>query len=309
MTGNTLASRSAYMRHFTRFYTQKAGVLNEVLLDSAYGLTEARLIYEMAVRQTCSAKELSADLELDPGYISRCLKKMQKLGLIQKSPACEDRRQMNITLTDRGQSEFNNLDQKSSALFGNLLKDLSDAQQATLLEAMGTIETLLKGSRSPSDPVIIRPHRPGDLGWIVSAHGRLYFEEYGWNTDFEAMVAEIAAEFLNNYKPGREICWIAERAGQNLGSAVVVEEDEKTAKLRLVILDRPARGTGIGKRLVEECLNFARSVGYERMNLWTNANLHAAIAIYEKLGFEKISEEPHHSYGKDLVGQFWTKDL
>jgi len=309
MAASLYSTRSTYMRHFTRFYTQKAGVLNEALLDTRYGLTEGRLIYEIAARKVCSAKQLCLDLELDPGYMSRCLKKLEKQGLLKKTPSPNDRRQMDISLTDFGLSEFAELDRKSSALFARLLENVPDEAQLQLLHAMSDIENILGREPAAASQITIRPHHAGDMGWIVQAHGRLYFEEYGWNTDFEALVAEIAAGFLKNFKPGREICWIAEKAGQNVGSAVVVEEDKKTAKLRLVIVDPVARGHHIGLRLVEECLSFARHAGYTRMTLWTNDNLHAAIGIYKKLGFELISEEPYHGFGHDLVGQYWARDL
>ncbi|WP_025898356.1 bifunctional helix-turn-helix transcriptional regulator/GNAT family N-acetyltransferase [Sneathiella glossodoripedis] len=309
MLEEQLIQRSAYMRQFTRFYTQKAGVLDEALLGSPYNLTEARLIYELAQRNTTTAQELCSELNLDPGYISRCLNKFQKKGLILKTISEEDRRKHTLSLTDQGLKEFAKLDRKSSALFQNILSDLSETNQQRLVSAMEEIEKLLNQSGQSTAPVILRPHGAGDMGWIIQAHGEIYSKEYGWSLEFEQLVAQIAADFLKNFNPEREICWIAELAGQRIGSAMVVEENAQTAKLRLVILDPIARGRGVGKNLVEQCLNFARQAGYSQMSLWTNSNLHAAIAIYKKLGFKLQSEEKHHSFGKDLVGQHWSRPL
>ncbi len=309
MGDNALTERSTYMRQFTRFYTQKAGVLNEALLGSPYTLTEARLIYELATRTNITARQLCADLELNPGYISRCLKKLEQKKLIIRTVDATDRRQYSLSLSEIGIAEFKKLDQKSSALFQNILADLNPKDQSKLISAMRQIEGLLKPEENHQPPIILRPHKPGDMGWIIKAHAEIYAAEYGWNIEFEQLVAEIAAQFLKNFKPEREICWIAELAGEQIGSAMIVEEDKDTAKLRLVILDPAARGLGVGQRLVEQCIDFARTAGYSRITLWTNSNLHAAIRIYEKLGFTLQSEEPHHSFGKDLVGQLWSRDL
>lgn len=306
---NSLDERSAYMRQFTRAYTQKAGVLNEALLGSPFSLTEARLIYEIAHRTQTNARQLCADLELDPGYISRSLKKLEQNGLLTKSVDPDDRRQFNLSLTEFGQRQFAELDQKSSALFKAILIELSDQDQNQLIKTMIHIQKLLGTEGRRAQPVIFRPHAPGDMGWIIQAHGEIYAKEYGFNSDFEQLVAQIAADFLKNFKPNREICWIAELAGQRIGSAMVVEKAEKIAKLRLVILDPAARGLGVGQRLVEQCIDFARRAGYEHMHLWTNSNLHAAIAIYKKVGFELASEEAHHSFSKDLIGQQWETSL
>lgn len=305
----SLRERSAKMRHFTRFYTQKAGVLKEALLGSKYNLTEARLLYELDDRLNCSAKELAEDLELDPGYLSRTLSKLQKQGLVEKTRSPLDGRRQLLFLTAKGKAEFETLDQLSSDLFAGLLNELSTHDQERLLGNMQSIERLLSPREKTSAPFLIRPHRPGDMGWIISAHGRIYFEEYGWNSDFEADVAEIAKDFLRNFKPGREICFLAEQDSHVLGSAMVVEADQDTAKLRLVILDKAARGSGMGKKLVQECISFARNAGYSKMTLWTNKNLIAAVELYKRLGFSLIEEEPHHSYGHDLIGQYWSLDL
>lgn len=309
MTESEFDKRVSEVRSFTRFYTRKAGVLKESLLDSKFGLTEARIVYELANRSVVSAKDLAADLDLDPGYLSRTLKKFENQGLILKEVSASDGRQFNLKLTVAGRAEFAVLNSRSAVLFGNILKGLNGVEQAKLLEAMRTIEGLLDEGRTAAAPYILRPHRPGDLGWVVSAHGRIYSEEFGWDDTFEALVADIAAAFLNNFDPKSECCWIAEKDGLNIGSAMVVRADEATAKLRLVIVDPAARGLGVGNRLVEECIRFARQKGYEKMTLWTNDNLHSAIKIYKGLGFELVEEEPHHSFGMDLVGQNWDLAL
>ncbi|MCG8492800.1 MAG: helix-turn-helix domain-containing GNAT family N-acetyltransferase [Sneathiellales bacterium] len=306
--------RVARVREFSRFYTRKAGVLNEMLLDSNFGLTEARVMYELNNRTNPTAKELATDLDLDPAYISRLLKKIEKMGVIERRPAPHDGRQQMITLTEKGREEAQMLENRSMNLFGKLIGELTEKDQLSLLGAMEQITSLLDQEtvlqKDQDDPAfLLRPHRPGDLGWIVSAHGRIYAEEYGWDDSFEALVASIASDFLNNYKEGREFCWIAEKNGETIGSAVVVEEDEITAKLRLVIVDPKARGLKAGLKLVEQCMRSAKKAGYEQMSLWTNDNLTAAINIYKKLGFELIEEEPHHSFGHDLVGQYWKRSL
>ena len=309
MTVSSFDKRVARVRAFSRFYTRKAGVLNEMLLDSNFALTEARVMYELNNRSSCSARELASDLDLDPAYVSRLLKKFEKKGYITREASETDRRSQVIRLTDNGQAEADILNERSMALFGDLIKPLAPHEQEELLGAMDTIEALLSPRDDQKAPFILRPHRSGDMGWIIEAHGRLYAQEYGWDDSFEALVAEIASGFLKNYDASCECCWIAELNGRNVGSAMIVREDEQTAKLRLVIVDPAARGYGIGLRLVEECMTSARRFGYSHMSLWTNKNLMAAINIYKKLGFELIEEEPHHSFGKDLIGQYWKRAL
>lgn len=306
--------RITRVREFSRFYTRKAGVLNEMLLDSNFGLTEARVMYELNNRTMPTAKELATDLDLDPAYISRLLKKIEKMGVIERRPSPHDGRQQMIMLTEKGRQEAQMLENRSMKLFGKMIGELSEKDQHALLDAMDRITNLLDREQKTPDEqdatsFTLRLHRPGDLGWIVSAHGRIYAEEFGWDDSFEALVASIASDFLKNYKEGREFCWIAEKDGETIGSAVVVEEDQKTAKLRLVIVDPKARGLKAGLKLVEQCMISAKEAGYEQMSLWTNANLTAAINIYKKLGFKMIEEEPHHSFGHDLVGQYWKRSL
>lgn len=297
------------MRDFARFFTKKAGVLNELLLESNYGLTEARIIYELNDRQETSAKELATDLELDPGYMSRVLRKFEKQDLIIRQKSDADGRRQLISLSRKGHEEFAILDRRSVRLFGALLKQLTSEKQAQLLTSMNNIQSLLTTPEVSLAPYLLRPHRPGDMGWIIQAHGRIYAEEFGWDNSFEGLVAEIAANFIKNFDAKSECCWMAEKDGQIIGSSVVVRADDTTAKLRLVIVDPAARGLGVGLRLVDECIHFARRAGYSKITLWTNDNLHAAIKVYQKLGFTLVSEEAHHSFGKDLTGQYWQLDL
>lgn len=297
------------VRSFTRFYTKKAGVLNEQLLQSKFGLTEARILYELSARRKLSAKDLAEDLELDPAYVSRVFKKFEKSGYISRTTSSEDKRKFYIRLTIKGQAEFDVLDNRSASLFNDLIAKLNDSEQVQMLSAMNVIQNLLEKPETKPSPYLLRPHRTGDMGWIIGAHGRIYSEEYGWDDTFEAMVAEIASNFLRNFDPKSECCWIAEKDGRQIGSAMTVRENEDTAKLRLVIVDPDARGLGVGVRLVQECIHFSKRAGYSKMVLWTNDNLHAAIAVYRKLGFKLDREEPHHNFGKDLIGQIWSLDL
>lgn len=309
MTEEYYSKNVEAIRSFTRFYTKKAGVLNEQLLQSKFGLTEARILYELSARQKVSAKDLAYDLELDPAYISRVFKKFEKLGYISRAASLEDKRKYDICLTKKGQAEYNILDRRSASLFNDLIQNINDGEQAKLLSAMNVIQNLLEKPETKLSPYLIRPHRSGDMGWIIGAHGSIYTAEYGWDDTFEAMVAEIASNFLRNFIPKSECCWIAEQEGRQIGSAMIVREDEEVAKLRLVIVDPSARGLGVGVRLVEECINFSKRAGYSKLILWTYDNLHAAIAVYKKLGFTLDGEELDHSFGKDLVGQIWSLDL
>lgn len=301
--------RIAAVRSFNRFYTHKIGVLHEQLLSSSFGLTEARILYELAERQKTSAKDLSSSLDLDAGYVSRVLKKFEKHKLLTRKTSPIDKRQHFIVLTKAGLEESDTLNTKSAQLFSDMLKQLSCDQQTRLGAAMSTIQDLLDENKTDPSPGLLRPHRPGDMGWILQIHGRLYHEQYGWDETFEALVAEILSTFLTCFDAKSDCCWIAEKDGLNVGSALVVRADETTAKLRLVIVDPIARCQGIGQRLVEKCIDFSQKAGYSKMTLWTQANLHAAVAIYKKLGFELIREEPHHSFGHDLTGQYWSLDI
>jgi DNA-binding MarR family transcriptional regulator/GNAT superfamily N-acetyltransferase len=300
----------ATMRRFNRFYTQKIGVLGDGWLHSPFTLTEARLLYELAHRANPTATELGRELGLDPGYLSRILAGFEKKKLLKRTPSETDGRRYHLSLTEKGWKAFAPLNEGSRAEIAGLLQPLQGGDRDRLIKAMETIEALL-GSRTAEAalPYILRDPRPGDLSLVLHRQTRLYVEEYGWNAEFEMMAGEILAAFTKNFDPKRERCWIAERGGEVIGSIFLVKESETTAKLRLLYVDAAARGLGLGKRLVEECVTQARAFGYTKMTLWTNDILSAARRIYMEQGFKLAKEERHHSFGKDLVGQYWELDL
>jgi len=300
---------TAAVRRFTRFYTRQIGLLNEGLLKSPYSLAESRVLYEIASREEVAASDLTRDLGLDPGYLSRMLRGFERKGLIDRTPSDSDARRQLLTLTDTGRAAFADLDRASAHQVEQLLSDLPAANRNRLLSAMATIERLLGAPGIRDEPIVLRPNRPGDMGWVVHRHGALYAQEYGWDETFEPMVADIVARFVRDFDPARERCWIAERGGNIVGSVFLVRETDEVAKLRLLYVEPEARGTGLGRRLVGECLSFARTAGYRKIVLWTNDCLHAARKIYENEGFRLVAEEPHHSFGKDLVGQNWELEL
>lgn len=306
-----LQQRIAGVRRFNRFYTRQIGVLEEGLLQSPFSLTEARVIYELAHHEETTATHLSRELGLDAGYLSRILRGFRKGGLVEKRPSEADGRQKLLSLSDEGEEAFARLNAASQGEIEAMLNGISEEEQHRLIQAMHTIEELLGASPEHRVPYILRPHQPGDMGWVVHRHGVLYNREYGWDETFEALVAEIVATFIQNYDPKRERCWIAEKDGENVGSVFLVEHPERegVAKLRLLLVEPRARGLGIGKRLVHECTRFARQAGYRTITLWTNSVLRAARHIYEQEGYQLIHEEPHHSFGQDLVAQTWELEL
>ena len=297
------------VRAFNRFYTRQIGLLNEGLLRSEFSLTETRVLYELAHRDHLTASDLIRDLGLDAGYLSRILKKYERRGYLERSPSADDARQNILELTPAGREAFEPLNEASHTEVAAMLSQLSPDLRGELLASMDTVRNLLGETTEAKVPYIIRPHQPGDIGWIIHRQGLLYHEEYGWDETFEALVAEIAASFVMNFDPKLERCWIAEREGQVVGSVFVVKKTPDTAQLRLLYVDPGARGLGIGGRLVEECVRFARAHGYKTLTLWTNDILTSARRIYESVGFRLVAEEPHHSFGKDLVGQNWDLDL
>lgn len=297
------------VRHFNRFFTRQIGVLREGLLHSPYTLVEARILFELGQRDQLTATRLCRELGLDAGYASRVLTHLEQQRLLEKVRSAEDGRQFILHLTEKGQEAFALLDQRSRAEVGELLNDLTADDQQRLLRAMQTIEGILTRSLKFADPFILRTHQPGDMGRVIQLHGQLYAQEYGWDTSFEALVAQICADFISNFKPDRERCWIAEMDGEVVGSVFVVQESEQVAKLRLLLVDPKARGLGLGSRLVDECTRFARRCQYKKLILWTNSVLLEARHIYQKAGFKLVEEEAHHSYGKDLVGETWELDL
>jgi DNA-binding MarR family transcriptional regulator/GNAT superfamily N-acetyltransferase len=305
-----LEDRVASVRRFSRFYTRRIGVLHEGLLGSPLSLAEGRVMWELAQRETVTAAELAAELGLDAGYLSRILGGFERRGLIDRRPSERDGRQSDIALAEAGRALYAAIDTKSREEVSALLGELEDADQRHLVEALETAERLLGQSRKPAGPAyILRPHQPGDIGWIIHRHGVLYAEEYGFDMRFEALVAQIAAAFIDNFDTARERCWIAERAAAVVGSVLLVKESDEVAKLRLLYVEPWARGLGIGSRLVAECVRFARQRRYRRITLWTNDVLVAARRIYQAAGFCLVNEEPHRSFGLDLVGQTWELPL
>jgi len=293
------------VRRFNRFYTRQIGVLQEGLLNSQFSLAEARILYELAHRDRSTASELTRELGLDAGYLSRILRGFTQQGLIDRQPSETDGRQNSILLTEQGQMAFAQLNERSRHKIGELLNQLTDGNQNRLVEAMQTIEELLGTAPESKTPYLLRLHQPGDMGWIVHRHGVLYAQEYGWDEQFEALVASIVAEFIQNYDPKKERCWIAEKDGEIVGSVLLVKKSDSVAKLRLLLVEPKARGLGIGTRLVKECDRFARQAGYEKIELWTNSVLSAARRIYEAAGYRLVHQEHHYSFGQDLIGETW----
>ena len=309
MAESEFDQRVEAVRRFNRFWTRRIGVLREGYLESPFSLTEVRVLYELARSEETTASELGKELGLDAGYLSRILRGFQGRGLISKKPSKTDGRRSLLRLTEVGQKTFAPLDARSREDVGAMLGALSAAEQDRLIGAMRTIEELLGAQPEAKVPYLLRPHEPGDMGWVVHRHGILYAREYGWDERFEALVARIVADFVDNFDPAKERCWIAESDRAILGCVFIVKECDTVAKLRLLLVEPEARGLGLGTRLVEECVRFARSRGYEKLTLWTNSVLDAARHIYEEKGFEIVEEEEHHSFGKYLVGQNWELKL
>jgi DNA-binding MarR family transcriptional regulator/N-acetylglutamate synthase-like GNAT family acetyltransferase len=309
MAALAFPQRVAAVRRFNRFYTKQIGLLHEHLLRSAFSLTEVRVLYELAHRRRPTATEIRAELGLDAGYLSRLVRGFEKRGLVRRARSPADRREHLLTLTPRGRGAFAPLEARSDAEIGALLRRSSPADQQALLRAIATIERLLGGARERPASYVLRSHRPGDIGWVVHRHGVLYAQEYGWDERFEALVAEIVARFVKRFDPRAEHCWIAEREGEIVGSVFLVRRSRTVAQLRLLLVEPSARGLGIGRRLVDECLRFAQRAGYKKIVLWTNDVLHAARHIYEATGFRLVHHYRHQSFGRQLVGQTWEKML
>ena len=311
------ASRTDAVRRFNRFYTRRIGVLHESLAATRFSLTESRLLWELTHRERTTAGELARDLDLDPGYLSRLLRKLKDAKLVRSERSGDDARHLHLTLTSAGKRAFEPLDRQSAADVSALLAPLAENEQRTLLRAMAEIETLLGDRARDASPWLLRPPRPGDIGWVAERHGALYAQEYGWDMRFEALVARIGADFVERFDPEREACWIAERSGANVGCAFLVRarDDEGgavvegAAQLRMLLVEPSARGLGIGRRLVEECERFARARSYRRIVLWTNSILVAARALYAERGYRLVKSEPHESFGRSLVGETWELTL
>jgi DNA-binding MarR family transcriptional regulator/GNAT superfamily N-acetyltransferase len=308
-TSIAIEEEVATFRRFNRFYTRTIGTLREGLLDSEYSLTEVRVLYELSAHKNLSAKEVAGELSLDAGYLSRILRKFEDAGLVEKETSSVDARQTLLKLTKRGEVVFDELNRRSNRQAHELLGDLTPAKRSDLIRSMHTIEGVL--THENRAPYILRQHRPGDMGWVASRHGALYAQEYGWNEHFEALVARIVADFISDYEPKRERCWIAERDGESLGCIFLVKHPEQadTAKLRLLLVEPSARGLGLGRALVNECVSFARTAGYKKVTLWTQSILIGAHRIYQQAGFRLVNEAPHQSFGADLIGQTWELEL
>jgi DNA-binding MarR family transcriptional regulator/N-acetylglutamate synthase-like GNAT family acetyltransferase len=301
--------RIAAVRRFNRFYTQKLGVLQDSWLDSPFSLTEARVLYEIRQRGRATATEIGRDLGLDAGYLSRMLRRFHRSGLIRKDLSPDDGRQSFLSLTARGRKAFEPLETRTVQQVGAVLGRLTAPEQDDLIVAMRAIETMMAPERKASGDVILREPRPGDLGWVVARHGELYAQEYGWGENFEGLCAQIVADFASKYDPNYDRCWIAEIDGHNVGCVFLVKETEEVARLRLLLVDPVARGRGLGTRLTDECIRFARERGYRSITLWTHKVLTAARHVYERAGFRLTSSEARRSFGKNVVSEHWDLAL
>ncbi|QAU48540.1 bifunctional helix-turn-helix transcriptional regulator/GNAT family N-acetyltransferase [Bradyrhizobium guangzhouense] len=299
----------AAVRAFNRFYTRKLGVLDQHLGKSPFSLSEARVLYELAHRDDLAAKEIGNELGLDPGYLSRIVQSFDEKGLITRTPLPADRRQYQLSLTAKGRQTFAKLNLGSQNEVAAMLARLSTGDATRLTQAMATIEAVLEQRQTAPASVVLRSHRVGDMGWVISKQAAAYAADYGWDISYEALVAEICAQFVKSYDAAREHCWIAELGGEPVGSIFLVKATDELAKLRLLQVEKKARGFGVGRALVEQCLQGARERGYKRMTLWTQSILVAARGIYKSAGFELVATKPHHSFGHDLVGETWERDL
>ncbi|MBB3285960.1 MULTISPECIES: helix-turn-helix domain-containing GNAT family N-acetyltransferase [Rhizobium] len=297
------------VRDFNRFYTNFLGVLNKAYLDSPYTLTDVRVLFEVGFRGGVAASALTRELHLDPAYLSRIVKRFREDGLIETTPDPTDARSQIIKVTDKGQVQFEEFVRRSRAQIAGYFEKLAIGEPERVVAAMQTIQDTLGRDRTTASPAIIRNHRPGDIGWIVQSQARFYTEEFGWDDRFEGLVAEVAGKFLSNFNPQKDRCWIAERSGLNIGSSMIADGGDGVAKLRLLYVDKTARGLGLGKLLVDECIRFSRDAGYGKLSLWTNDILDTARAIYVKAGFKLVGEERHCMFGPELNGQTWELDL
>lgn len=300
--------RIGAVRRFSRFYTRRIGLLQDGLLETPFSLTQGRVLYELAHRNDCTATDIAGALGLDHGYLSRILRSFEQQGLVVKRRGKEDGRQWLLSLTAKGRKMFAALDRRSQDDAGRMLAELGEAEQARVVAAMDTIETLI--AREPNARTYtLRSPRPGDMGWVVSKHGSLYAQEYGWDSTIEAITADIVSSFLKNYDPGRERCWIAEMDGEPVGSVFLVRDSDEVARIRLLIVDAKARGLGIGRDLVEQSIAFARNAGYSTITLWTHGVLVTARAIYQRLGFTCTEQWVHQDFGKPEASETWQMRL
>lgn len=309
MTSRRLDDRVSAVRRFNRFYTQRIGLLRKDWAQSPFSLPEARVLYEIATRDRPAAVEIAKDLGFDPGYLSRILRDFAQRGLIARTASNSDGRRSLLSLTARGRKAFAPMERRTRTEINALLRPLSEAERSRLVASMQTIEHLVNGQPHTGASYVLRPPRPGDLGWVVSRHGALYAQEYGWDEHLEALCADVVGEFVRKFDPKRERCWIAEKDGENVGCIFLVKQSERVAKLRLLLVEPKARGLGIGVRLVDECLRFAREAGYRKVVLWTHEVLHAARRIYQQAGFRLVGKEPHSTFGRTEMGETWEIKL
>ena len=302
-------ARVAQVRQFNRFYTRQIGALNREFLDSEFSLTDVRVLYELRHHDRLTASVLGQTLALDAAYLSRILREFERKGLLVKSPSKADRRETHLRLSATGRKVFDAIEARQQVAVADMLRALAGDEQRHIVESMQRIERLLDRAGPTEPSYTLREPRPGDIGWIVHRHGALYHEEYDWDEQFEVLVAEIAADFAKHHDPRRERCWVAEYQGEIVGSIFCVEKSKTVAKLRLLYVEPSARHLGIGTRLVDECIRFARKAGYRKMTLWTQSLLSAARRVYERAGFKLVHEESHHSFGADLVAQTWEMRL
>ena len=308
MVENDMNGYVSAIRGFNRFYTRKIGVVDGVA-SNPFSLAEARVLYELAHREQPTATDIRKELGLDAGYMSRILREFERRKLVTREQSKTDERQRFLSLTAKGREAFAPLDERSNRDVAAMLEKLSPTERKQLVDAVRTVGRLLGDKAEPRTPYLLRQHQPGDMGWIVHRQAILYAEEYGWDGTYEALAAEIVAQFIKNYDPKCERCWIAEKDGERVGAVFVAKASDETAKLRLLHVEPEVRGLGIGKRLVDECVRFARQAGYQKMTLWTQDILHAARHLYKQAGFRIVREEQHHSFGKDLTAETWELDL
>lgn len=299
----------ALFRRFNRFYTKQIGLLTRGLLKTPFPLIQARILYELAQQEQTSASALVEKLNIDPGYLSRILSNFEKRGLLRKIKSASDSRRRILTLTTDGKNSFAVLNERSRKEAEKLLLDQSEEDRHRLLHAMQTIQNILGAEAKPPAPFLLRPHRPGDIGWIIHRHGVVYAEEYDFDETFEALVAEILVKFIRQHDPKRECLWIAEQDGERIGSVMLVDAGEQVAQLRLLMVEPKARGQRVGTRLIDECITFSKRNRYRKIKLWTQGNLLQARHLYAKAGFEMVSDSPHKSFGQDLVAEFWELPL
>ncbi len=296
-------------RRFNRFYTKQIGLLNQGLLKTRFPLVQARVLYELAQQDQTTASALVDKLNIDPGYLSRILSTFAKLGLLSKRQSRSDSRQRILKLTTLGNKSFAELDERSRSLAEEILQDMIAEDRHRMLHAMQTIETVLDAEPMPATSILLRPHRPGDIGWIIHRHGVVYAQEYDFDETFEALVAEILVNFIRKHDPKRECLWIAEQAGKRIGSIMIVDAGNRIAQLRLLLVEPKARGQRVGTQLIDACINFSKRNRYRKIKLWTQSNLLEARHLYEKTGFKKISASPHKSFGQDLIAEIWELPL